>query len=129
MNEKNLGLLLLDAFRWMDASLRTSLQSRGWPDVTPAQSLLMANLDGTGTRTAELARRMGVSRQAAHQTVRELEKLGLVEQREDPSNASAKLVQLKGRIGASTVRALRRALEAPWGDPLTLGETAGPSLS
>lgn len=140
MRTTNLGRLLLLAFRWVDESLRASLEARGWPRITPSQSMLMANLDRAGTRTAELARRLGVSRQAAHQTVRELEDLGLVQQMEDPTNASAKLVcltdegernvadalaifadveaTLEHRVGTETVRALRRALESEWGDPI-----------
>lgn len=97
----------------------------------------MANLDAGGTRTAELARRLGVSRQAAHQTVRELVDMGFVEQQPDSKNASAKLVcltsvgernvhdafaifaeleaTLKQRLGTKDVCALRRALEKDWG--------------
>lgn len=134
-----LGQLLLQAFRWMDDSLRATLAARGWPHITPAQSLVFAHLDHGGTRSAELARRIGVSRQAVHQTVRELEALGLVEQVPDPANASARLVRLTAegrrnvaaaltafadleaeladRIGADMVAQLRAALERDWQQP------------
>jgi DNA-binding MarR family transcriptional regulator len=133
----NLGQLLLRAFRWFDESLVSALHAAGWPEVTRAHSLVFAQLDPAGTRTAEIARRAGVSRQAVHQTVRELQRLGLVELVPDPANRSAKLVvatdrgrqstrvalaalaalevELTRRLGRRRVQALREALEADWG--------------
>jgi DNA-binding MarR family transcriptional regulator len=133
----NLGQLLLRAFRWFDESLVNALHAAGWPEVTRAHSLVFAQLDATGTRTAEIARRAGVSRQAVHQTVRELQRLGLVELVPDPANRSAKLVmatdrgrqstqvalatlaalevELTQRLGERRVQTLREALEADWG--------------
>ena len=133
-----IGQLLLQKFRWTDASLMAGLEARGWPRQTRAQSLIFANLDIVkGTRSAELARRIGISRQAIHQTIRELEALGFVEFADDPDNRSAKLVtltpkgqhivadalevfedielQLTERIGVSTAKQLRAALEKDWG--------------
>jgi DNA-binding MarR family transcriptional regulator len=133
----NLGQLLLRAFRWFDESLIRVLHAAGWPEVTRAHSLVFAQLDTGGTRTAEIARRAGVSRQAVHQTVQELQQLGLVTLVPDPTNRSAKLVvptdrgrdsirvakatladledELARRLGRQQVRALRTALEADWG--------------
>jgi DNA-binding MarR family transcriptional regulator len=73
-----LGQLLLRAFRWFDESLIAALHAAGWPELTRAHSLVFAQLDTEGTRTAELARRAGISRQAIHQTIQELQRLGLV---------------------------------------------------
>jgi DNA-binding MarR family transcriptional regulator len=133
----NLGQLLLRAFRWFDESLVSALHAAGWPEVTRAHSLVFAQLGPGGTRTAEIARRAGVSRQAVHQSVRELQRLGLVELVPDPANRSAKLVvatdrgrqstrvalatlaalevELTRRLGRRRVQALREALEADWG--------------
>jgi DNA-binding MarR family transcriptional regulator len=135
--EVNLGQLLLRAFRWFDESLIRALHAAGWPEITRAHSLVFAQLDTGGTRTAEIARRAGVSRQAVHQTVQELQRLGLVTLVPDPTNRSAKLVvptergrdsirvakatlaDLEGalaqRLGGQRVQALRTALEADWG--------------
>jgi DNA-binding MarR family transcriptional regulator len=133
----NLGQLLLRAFRWFDESLIAALHAAGWPELTRAHSLVFAHLDPGGTRTAEIARRAGISRQAVHQTVQELQRLGLVRLVPDPTNRSAKLVvptdrgqasirvakatlanleeELAQRLGRDRVRALRQALEAGWG--------------
>jgi DNA-binding MarR family transcriptional regulator len=135
--QTNLGQLLLRAFRWFDESLIAALHAAGWPELTRAHSLVFAQLDSGGTRTAEIARRAGISRQAVHQTVQELQRLGLVTLVRDPTNRSAKLVvptdrgqasiqvakttlakledELAQRLGGQRVQALRQALEADWG--------------
>jgi DNA-binding MarR family transcriptional regulator len=138
--QPNLGQLLLRAFRWVDESLLSALHAAGWPELTRAHSLVFAHLDPKGTRTAEIARRAGISRQAVHQTVQELQRLGLVTLVSDPTNRSAKLVvptdrgrasirvakqtlanledELAQRLGRDQVQALRTALEADWGPPI-----------
>jgi DNA-binding MarR family transcriptional regulator len=144
----NLGQLLLRAFRWFDESLLAALHAAGWPELTRAHSLIFAHLDPRGTRTAELARRAGISRQAVHQTVQELQRLGLVRLAPDPTNRSAKLVvptdrgrasirvatatlanlegELAQRLGRDQVQALRQALEADWGP--TIDDSLGGEL-
>lgn len=139
MMEKPLGKLLLNAFHWFDESLRLSLQSQGWGKLTQSQSLVMAQITDTGLRISELARRVGISRQAAQKRIAELEAAGLVSTATDPDNASAKIViltdqgrknidaalhcfaqiesALKERIGHQKVTDLRRILEKDWGEP------------
>ena len=101
--------------------------------------MVFAYLDADGTRPSELARRIGVTRQAVHQTVNELVEMGLVELAPDPTNRRAKLVtltpygqrnveaalkafadieaELASRIGAERVQELRKTLESDWGPP------------
>jgi len=137
-----LGQLLMQAFRWFDQSLLATLIARGGPEISQAQSMIFAHLDiDKGTRASELARRIGVTRQAVHKTINELKALGLLELAPDPTNRSAKLVtltpagrgdvamalmafadieaHLANRIGVETVTALRQALEKEWGEPIT----------
>lgn len=135
----NLGQLLLRAFHWFDDGLLARLHSGGWLAVTRAHSMIFAHLDADGTRPSELARRIGVTRQAVHQTVNELIDMGLVQLSPDPTNRKAKLValtsqgkenvkaaleifteledQLSHRIGPEQVENLRQALESDWGPP------------
>jgi len=137
-----LGQLLLQAFRWFDESLRLSLVARGWPGHTHAQSLVFAHIDRQGVRISELARRVGVSRQAMHRTVGELVALGVMELAPDPTNRSARLVMLteqgksnieaalavfadleaglSDRLGQENAASLRATLEADWGTPQTV---------
>ena len=141
-----LGRLLLDAFKWFDESLLCSLREHGWPPISHSQSMVMAYLDHDGIRISELARRLGISRQAAQKRVSELERVRLVETAVDATNLSAKIVvltpqgqaivadalmtfskieqQLSKRIGGSTVENMRMALEKGWGEPIIVKERA-----
>lgn len=135
-----MGRLLLDAFNWFDAGLLASLKEQGWPDLSHSQSMVMAYLGSDGIRISELARRLGVSRQAAQKSVKELERLKLVITEVDPTNSSAKTVvlttqgkanvaaalnafseiekQLSRRMGSSDLASMRRTLEKDWGAPI-----------
>lgn len=135
-----MGRLLLDAFNWFDAGLLASLKEQGWPDLSHSQSMVMAYLGSDGIRISELARRLGVSRQAAQKSVKELERLKLVITEIDPTNLSAKTVvlttqgkanvaaalnafseiekQLSRRMGSSDLASMRRTLEKDWGAPI-----------
>lgn len=135
-----LGQLLLRGFYWMDESLQHGLQAAGWPEITHAQSMLIITVGEGVTRSSAIARQLGISRQAVHQSLNELVKLGILELVPDPDDGRAKLVQiadrslpivqearkinaklekqLAKRIGADNVKALRDALEQEWGDPV-----------
>jgi DNA-binding MarR family transcriptional regulator len=131
--------LLGDARRWFEDGLLAALEEAGLAPVSPTQVQLFAALDESGTTVSELARRMGVTRQTAHQAVHGLVGAGLLEQTPDPASGRRRLIrrtpdgahahhraglildrleeQLAERIGAEAVTALRTALEAPWGPP------------
>ena len=137
--EPNLGRLLLDGFRWIDQGLVESLNVTLGLELTSAQSLLFADLPLAGVRQSDLARSLGVSRQAVNELVRGLERQQLVEVVADPADGRSKLVrptargresirmalqtftelenELRSRIGDRSVDQLRRALSAGWGDP------------
>lgn len=120
--------------------MASGLKAAGWSEITRAQSLVLARLDPEGTRSSELARRSGVTRQAVHQTIQELAERGVLELAPDPTSQRAKLVvltrrgkrlvveareifreledTLAHRIGRKRVARLRRALEEDWGAPV-----------
>ncbi|NOT65637.1 MAG: winged helix-turn-helix transcriptional regulator [Methylotenera sp.] len=137
-----IGRLLLDAFKWFDESLLASLKVQGWPNISHSQSTVMAYLPNDGIRISELARRLGISRQAAQKSVRELEAVNLVKTEIDSSNLSAKIVlltpqgkaivaaalatfaeiesKLSERIGQDTMLNLRLGLTKDWGTPIKI---------
>jgi DNA-binding MarR family transcriptional regulator len=135
-----LALVLLRASRWFDAQLLERLAGRGWPRLTPAQSLVFAHLSEDGTSPSELARRLGSSRQAAHELVAGLEALALLEVVEDPARRRGRLVtltpdghrladdarhvlaELEDQLGRDRVDALHELLEG-------LGRAAGAAAS
>lgn len=135
----NLDQLLLRAFVWMDESLQRNIRERGGPKVTHSQSMVILTIgEGIG-RPSAIAERLGVSRQAIHQCLRELSRLNLVELVADPEDGRAKIarlnkrglptqllarevlseleIELEKRLGKRALGNLRKALEADWGNP------------
>lgn len=135
----NVPQLLASAKRWFDDALDSSMRRSGEQPVTVAQAAVFASLDAAGTSVAELARRIGNTRQSVHQAVHGLIAMGLLEQVPDPASARNRLVrvtdegervhrkalrtiaaverELADRIGRDAVKALRDGLDQPWGDP------------
>lgn len=109
-----LALQLLKAGRWFDEKLLDGLAAKGWPRLTGPQSQLFARLDREGTPPAELARRLGTTRQSTQDLVGGLERLGLLEVIDDPSRRRGRLVRLTpdGRRIARDARQLLVELEA-----------------
>ncbi|MGW8375558.1 MarR family winged helix-turn-helix transcriptional regulator [Streptomyces sp. ODS28] len=140
---RDLPQLFGDARRWFEEALLSTLEEQGETRVSPTQARLFAVLEKEGTTVSELARRMGVTRQTAHQAVHGLVAEGLLEQVPHPDSARRRLIrrtpegerahrragrildrleeELTARIGEDAVTALRAALERPWGEPPTLG--------
>ncbi|MGC9496496.1 MarR family winged helix-turn-helix transcriptional regulator [Streptomyces sp. WG7] len=136
---QNMPLLLAGAKRWFDDALMASMRAAGEQPLSSAQGQVLALLDTEGTTVAELARRLGVTRQTAHQAVHGMVGLGLLEQVPDPTSARNRLIRitaegtrvhqraqatldvienvLADRIGAAPATALRAALTLPRGEP------------
>ncbi|WP_058043519.1 MarR family winged helix-turn-helix transcriptional regulator [Streptomyces roseifaciens] len=136
---RTLPQLFSDARRWFEEGLLSAMEAAGTTPVSPTQVQLFAVLDEDGTTASELARRMGVTRQTAHQAVQGLIAAGLLEQAPDPASARQRLIrrteegerahhqagvilerleeELAERIGRESFDALRSALEAAWGRP------------
>ena len=137
---------LLRAYYWMDESLQNGLQQAGYAPRTRTQTMILINISDGITRAAELARVLGVSRQAIQQQINELEREELVTQIPDPndrranrivfSEKGAELINaalatlrqaeqaLAMRLGYETVSNLRRALMTDWGS--VMGEKHPP---
>ncbi len=129
---------LLRAYYWMDESLQNGLIQAGLQPRTRTQTMILINISNGVTRAAELARVLGVSRQAIQQQINELERDELVTQIPDPEDRRANRIvfsekgsqlinaalsslreaeqTLAMRLGYDTVRHLRNALVADWGD-------------
>jgi len=129
---------LLRAYYWMDESLQNGLVEAGFQPRTRTQTMILINISNGITRAAELARVLGVSRQAIQQQINELERDDLVTQIPDPEDRRANRIvfsekgsrlinaaldtlreaeqALAMRLGYDAVRHLRNALTADWGD-------------
>lgn len=131
---------LLQGFSWFDDGLQAYMRTKGWPNTSRPQSMVMIHVVSGVTRPAELARRLGVSRQAMHVTISQMVDQDILELRDDPADGRSKRVEitvqgqrmrrdaqeamrlmtaaLEQRIGAGGVAALRGALGTDWGPPL-----------
>lgn len=131
--------LLMKAYNWFDIALQQSVENFGIPRLSRQQAMLMTNLIYSTGRPTELARALGVSRQAIHYTIRELVELDIIEVVKDPGNARSRIVRMSAnghrlaagaraivseletelakRIGTRAERTLRSALTRDWGPP------------
>jgi len=71
--------------------LCASLAARGY-DVSPSGLGFLGQLDCGVNRASDIARRLGVSRQMVHKTVREMERLGYLRQEDDPDRRNSKRI-------------------------------------
>lgn len=137
----HLILPLLKAFFWYDEGLQAYLRAKGWNKVTRPQSMVMANVAMGVVKPSDIARNLGVSRQAIHLTINQMVKMDLLELVDDPNDRRAKIVtiskggqmrrrdawaamdylttELERRIGKKNVENLQKALTADWGEPIT----------
>jgi DNA-binding MarR family transcriptional regulator len=132
---------LLQGFEWFDEGLQRSLQARGWPQLTRPESMVMIHVILDVTRPSDIARSLGLTRQAVHVTIGQIVRKGIFELKDDPSDNRIKIValtadgsamrndaratvtyltdRLSERIGKRHVQSLRDALSQDWG-PVTL---------
>lgn len=96
-------------------------QAEGTPRIRPAHTSVFPHLDHGGTRLTELAKRMGISKQAVGQLVDELEQMGAVERIPDPSDGRAKLIRFSTKPGSSLLDGLMHLRKVE----TELGETIG----
>lgn len=132
---------LMQAFFWFDDGLQSYLQSRGWNQVTRPQSMVMTQVVLGVRKPSDIARNLGISRQAVHTTINQMIDLGMLELRDDLNDRRAKIVavsakgremgrdaddamtalasELRRRIGGRNVDNLIKAFAADWGEPVT----------
>ncbi len=128
---------LMAGFDWFDQSLQNVLASRGLPTLNKTQAMVMLYITAGVHRPSEIARKMGVSRQAIWYLSRQLVELGLIEVADDEQHKGGRRLLLcegkdtlraeadqiildleqllEARIGAENVAALRQVLQLDWG--------------
>jgi DNA-binding MarR family transcriptional regulator len=98
--------LILRSFAMVEADLLHALRAAGARGVRPGHLALFRVLDRDGAQVSELARRMGVTRQAVSQTVDQLEAQGLLVREPHPDDGRARVV----RYTAAGVLAMERGV-------------------
>ena len=100
------------------------LRARGFADFSPAFPALLSNLDTHGTHIGIVAARAGVTRQAAGQLLREIERCGYAELKSSPHDSRATMVRFttRGKRMLGTVLELVEEIENDFASMLGGGE-------
>jgi DNA-binding MarR family transcriptional regulator len=105
----NVGRLLNNAMRRFESRVFELMNKAGHTDARLSHLHLTRNLDVTGTRINELARRAGLTKQAMSQLVEQCEQLGLVTRKADKQDARGKIVAFTAH-GLEWLNAFKTAL-------------------
>jgi len=132
---------LLHAVYWFDDALQAHLEAAGWPTVSRTKSLILTNVSNGVRRPIEIAKNLGLTRQAVHVALGELEAEKIIETVADPDDRRAKIVRfhadqrgeeirnvslaslhrieavLKKRLGKDLFEKMSEALRKDWQDP------------
>lgn len=123
--EQDLTLLITALHSAINAEVTRRMAAAGFPDVRPAHGYVFQHLIEGPSRSTELARRLGMTLQGASKLVIELEQLGYVTRRPDPTDGRNRIVEFTergwksiqaGRVARAAITAELRAF---------LGEPAG----
>jgi DNA-binding MarR family transcriptional regulator len=93
----------------------------GYPQK-PSHSAVFAQIGSDGSRLVDLARRANMTPQAMGELVDELEDLGYVQRRPDPTDRRAKIIMLTARgracvaAGISTIQGIEDRITATLGE-------------
>ncbi len=85
---------LLQGFEWFDEGLQRSMRARDWPTLTRPESMIMIHVIQEMIRPSEIARSLGLTRQAVHRTIGQICEKGLFELRPDPDDGRGSIIVL-----------------------------------
>ena len=106
---RHVGQLLVQLTRLFQSELYARLVATGLTEARVAHTHVTAYIEADGSRLTELADRARMTLPAMSELVDDLERLGIVERRPDPSDGRAKLICLTDS-GWSVMRLARRTI-------------------
>lgn len=89
--------LLIGTFRRIIDDLHEYLADHDFPDARPMHGFVLQAIGEDSISISELGRRLGVSKQAAAKTVKQMESRQLVKRQPDPEDARASLIHRSER--------------------------------
>ncbi len=103
---------LVKAMNWVHHSMQAEVVADDVGPYNISQAIVMCNIILGITRPSEIAREMGLSRQAVSQIINQLEGNGVLESIPDPDHRLAKIVGIKSTSGQKGARAVtQRAIK------------------
>lgn len=139
-----LGQALIQAHQWLSTSLLNLMHERGHRELTSAHLTFFNSLNCGMTHASDVARRMGITRQAVYKVTRELQRLGILDLVDDPEDGRQKIIsmtkrgeqialdareclerveaQLADQIGRRNLEVVRDALAKDWGPVIERGD-------
>ena len=119
-----LARLMGMAFRQLIDDLHIRLKAQGWHDVRPSYGFVLLAIRDQDTTTTELARLLGVTKQATSKLLDAMEHGRYVERRSGIGDGRSKAVALaeRGHELLAAVEAIYAELESEWAD--VIGTTA-----
>ena len=115
-----IGALLRVPWEAVRQRMLMRLREAGFDDFEPAHFTVFRYPSPDGARPSELAASLGISKQSLNYLLRELERLGYLERRQDPDDLRGKriLVTRRGHAAIEVIRAAVHELEAEWAGEL-----------
>ena len=109
-NKQNFGRILSHLKRSFDEWALAHLSKEGYPEVKMAYMPFLMNIEIEGTTNNELSQKLRVSKQAMSKTLKELEKLNLIEAKPNPTDARSSIILLT-QYGMKMVIHTRKKLD------------------
>ena len=109
-NKHNFARVLSHLKRSFDEWALAHLSKEGYPEVKMAYMPFLMNIEIEGTTNNELAQKLRVSKQAMSKTLKELEKLNLIEAKPNPTDARSSIILLT-QYGMKMVIHTRKKLD------------------
>ena len=115
-----IGALLRMPLEAVHRRMFEHLHERGFTDFEPAHLIVFQWPGPDDNRPSELAARLQISKQALNYLLGQLEQLGYLERRPDPSDQRGKRIAVtdRGRAAIQAIRDAVREVETAWADQL-----------
>ncbi|MEU2288042.1 MarR family transcriptional regulator [Streptomyces sp. NPDC013178] len=114
----SIALMLRAVYNRLTAEIQDAVNAAGLDDFRPVHGNVIPFVPSGGTTVSTLASQLGLSKQAIAQVVEELERLGYVERRVNPSDRRARLLFLtaRGRAVRPVAQAASKEVERRWAE-------------
>ena len=117
----SLGHLFSRVGRMLTGHAISKVHNAGFPEVRESWLPILQHVEEEGIRSIDLANRLAISKQAANQMVKEIQKQGYLQRNPDPKDKRAQLITLTDQgwqawvIGLKAMAEMERRLETQLG--------------